>query len=412
MLDLRCSHLTARPIPGNSFLRNAGSGAFVGPVQSLVTMPSLPPPRREWLEVAETVAIAAAGGIAFSWIGVPAGLVSGSILSVACAALAGRPVKVPLWLARICFVVVGMLLGAVVTPETLRGVVTWPLSIALLTLSTVATIVATTSYLRFAHRWDMLSALLGASPGSMAQVIALAADFGTDLRGIAIVQTMRVLVVAIGLPSGLALFGLAAGGVIVVVGPPLVASLPELALIAAVSTATAVAMARIRFPGGILFGAMAGSALLHGTGLVHAVPPWWAGSSAVVVLGAVVGARFANSTPRMLLDYVWAALGSSAVAIAVASFFVVLVTSYLPFRAADVAIAFAPGAQDTMMVLALALHLDPVYVGAHHLVRFLIVTFTVALSARRVAGRKVAERKLTLPEPARWKRPGQGTLDD
>jgi hypothetical protein len=65
-----------------------------------------------------------------------------------------------------------------------------------------------------------------------------------------------------------------------------------------------------------------------------------------------------------------------------------------------------------MMVLALALRLDPVYVGAHHLARFLVVTFTVALSARRVAGRKVAGRKLPLPEPTRWKRPGQGTLDD
>jgi membrane AbrB-like protein len=374
-------------------------------------MVSPPPPRREWLEVAETLAIAAAGGIAFSLVGVPAGLVSGSILSVACAALAGRPVKVPLWLARVCFVLVGMLLGAVVTPATLRGVATWPLSIALLTLSTVATMVATTTYLRVVHRWDNLSALLGASPGSMAQVIVLAADFGADLRGIAIVQTMRVLVVAIGLPSGLALFGLAAGGVIMVPGPPLMTSLPELALVAAVSTVTAVVMAKVRVPGGILFGAMAGSALLHGTDLVHAVLPWWLGASAVVILGAVVGARFANSTPRTLLDYVWAALGSSAVAIAVASFFVLVVTSYLPFRPADVAIAFAPGAQDTMMVLALALRLDPVYVGAHHLVRFLVVTFTVALSARRLAGRKVAPGKLP-PKPARWKRPGQGTLDD
>jgi hypothetical protein len=38
-----------------------------------------------------------------------------------------------------------------------------------------------------------------------------------------------------------------------------------------------------------------------------------------------------------------------------------------------------------MMVLALALHLDPVYVGVHHLARFLVVTFSVALAARRVA---------------------------
>jgi membrane AbrB-like protein len=369
-------------------------------------LPDLPTPK-DFLQVAETVVIAAVGGVTFSLIGVPAGLVSGSVLAVAGAALAGRPTRVPLWLARVCFVVIGMLLGAVVTPETLAGIATWPLSVALLTVSTLCMTFATTCYLRFAHRWDPLSALLGASPGAMAQVIALAAEFGADMRGVAIVQTMRVLVITIGLPAGLALFGFAAAGVVVVPGPPSGSSLMELALIAAVSSLMAFAMAWLRFPGGLLFGAMAGSAILHGTGYVHAVLPWWVGSSAVVMLGAVVGSRFANATPRMLLDYVGAALGSSAVATAVASFFVLIVARYLPFRTADVVIAFAPGAQDTMMVLALALHLDPVYVGAHQLARWLVVTFLVALSARRLAKRKIAPR-----EGERWKRPGQGTLDD
>jgi uncharacterized protein len=57
----------------------------------------------------------------------------------------------------------------------------------------------------------------------------------------------------------------------------------------------------------------------------------------------------------------------------------------LLFPIANVVIAFAPGAQDTMMVLALALHLDPVYVGAHHLARFLVVTFSIAVGARCLA---------------------------
>jgi len=369
-------------------------------------LPDLPT-RQDFLQVAETLVIAGAGGIAFSLIGVPAGLVSGSVLAVASAALAGRPTRVPLWLARVCFVLIGMLLGAVVTPATLAGLSTWPLSVALLTVSTVCSMLATTCYLRFAHGWDPLSALLGASPGAMAQVVALAAEFGADMRGVAIVQTMRVLVITIGLPAGLALFGFAAAGVIVVPGPASGSSPVELAMIAIVSSLMAFAMARLRVPGGMLFGAMAGSAVLHGTGYVHAVLPWWFGSSAVVMLGAVVGSRFANATPRMLLGYVGAALGSTAVAIAVASCFVLIVTHVLPFRTADVVIAFAPGAQDTMMVLALALHLDPVYVGAHQLARWLVVTFSVALSARRLAGRKIAPRA-----GARWKRPGQGTLDD
>ena len=369
-------------------------------------LPDLPT-RRDIVQVAETLLIAAIGGVGFSLVGVPAGLVSGSVLAVAIAALAGRPTRVPLWLARICFVLIGMLLGAVVTPETLGGIATWPASVALLAVSALCTMAITTGYLSFVHGWDPLSALLGASPGAMAQVVGLAAELDADTRGVAIVQTMRVLAITIGLPAGLALFGLAAGGVIAVPGPAAGSSPVEIALIAAVSSLMAFVMMRLRFPGGLLFGAMAGSAILHGSGYVHAVLPWWVGSSAVVMLGAVVGARFANATPRMLLDHLGAALGSTAVGITVATLFVLIVTHFLPFRTADVVIAFAPGAQDTMMVLALALHLDPVYVGAHQLARWLVVTFAVALSARRLA------KQVAVPRAARrWKRPGRGTLDD
>ena len=76
--------------------------------------------------------IATVGGVGFYLIGFPGGLVSGSMLAVAIAALAGRPMKMPLPLARVCFVLVGILLGAVVTPETLKGIATWPLSVAIL----------------------------------------------------------------------------------------------------------------------------------------------------------------------------------------------------------------------------------------------------------------------------------------
>ena len=342
---------------------------------------------RALLPCSETLLIAIAGGMAFTWIGIPAGLVSGSMLATALAALLGRPMTIPVPLAQAAFVLIGILLGAVVTPETLRGISTWPLSILLLMVSATLMMVAATAYLRFVHGWDPLSALLGASPGSMAQVMALSAEFHANLRGIAIVQTMRVLIVTIGLPGALALFGLAASPLPLRTASAGASPL-ELAVLAVTSAISAAVMYRIRFPGGLLFGAMAASAVLHGGGFLHASLPWWLGSAAVVVLGGLVGSRFASTRLVMLMDYFWAALGSAAVAIAVASLFVVLVTSLLPFRVSDVVIAFAPGAQDTMMVLALALHLDPVYVGAHHLVRFLVVTFSVAITARRLVRRK------------------------
>jgi membrane AbrB-like protein len=367
-------------------------------------MPSIPP-LRTLLPFAETLLIATAGGVIFTWAGFPAGLVSGSMLATAVAALLGRPISIPLPLARVSFILIGILLGAVVTPETLRGMATWPLSIALLIMSALAMIVAASCYLRFVHGWEPLSALLGASPGSMAQVMALSAEFGSNIRGIAIVQTVRVLIVTVGLPSGLALFGLAAPGIPVGLSSANW-SLLEFAILATASTVTAVVMQWIKFPGGLLFGAMAASAVLHGSGFLQASLPWWLGSAGVVVLGAVVGSRFVNTSVRVLMDYFWAAIGSAAVAIAVSSLFVLAVTSVLPFRVSDVMIAFAPGAQDTMMVLALALHLDPVYVGAHHLTRFLVVTFSVALSARHLA------RRLGKAAPTEEKPRGDETYKD
>jgi membrane AbrB-like protein len=362
-------------------------------------------PQREFAHVAETLLIATVGGVGFYLVGFPGGLVSGSMLTVAVAALAGRPVRIPLMLARLCFVLVGILLGAVVTPATLKGVATWPLSVALLVVAAICMMTATTCYLRVVHDWDPLSALLGASPGSMAQVMALSAEFDADVRGIAIVHVMRVLLIVLGLPAGLALFGLTVEPVLSTRGV-VESSLAELAILIAVSSLAALMMLRIRFPGGLMFGAMAGSGFLHGADLIHVSLPWWAGSAAVLTLGAVAGARFANTSPRMLLGYLGAAFGSFAVAAAVAASFALLVVALLPFRVADVIVAFAPGAQDTMMVLALAMHLDPVYVGAHHLARFLAVSFSVAVAARRLVDR-VQKRPRE-----RWKRPGQGAFDD
>ena len=112
----------------------------------------------------------------------------------------------------------------------------------------------------------------------------------------------------------------------------------------------------------------------------------------MIALGALVGSRFANTTARMLVGYLGAALGSFAVSMAVAAFFIAIVAYFFSFPIANIVIAFSPGAQDTMMVLALALHLDPVYVGAHHLARFLVVTFSVAIAARRIAPQKPAPR--------------------
>jgi uncharacterized protein len=329
----------------------------------------------------ETLLIATVGAVFFVWINFPAGLICGSMLAVAVAALAGRPMIVPGNLARLTFFIVGMSLGATVTPQTLHGIVDWPLSIVLISVSAICMTAGTMSYLRFVHGWDIKSALYGGSPGGMAQVISLAVQSGADIRGVVIVQTVRVVFISISIPMGLAAFGHAAPPTATLGAATFAGSPTDLLILVLFSLATAMLLHWVRFPASIVFGAMLGSGILHGTGFMHAPLPWWFVSPFVVVMGAIVGQRFANTPARMLFAYLGAAVGSFAVAASVCASFAVLVAALTPARIADLVIAFAPGAQDTMMVLALSLNGDPVFVGAHQLARFLTVSLSLPVFA-------------------------------
>jgi len=105
----------------------------------------------------------------------------------------------------------------------------------------------------------------------------------------------------------------------------------------------------------------------------------------MVSLGGVIGARFANTSLRVLVESLAAAFGSFAVAMAIATVFAAGLIHEMNLPVPEVAIAYAPGSVDAMMLLALALHLDPVFVGAHHVMHILSVSLLMSLVALRLA---------------------------
>jgi uncharacterized protein len=132
----------------------------------------------------------------------------------------------------------------------------------------------------------------------------------------------------------------------------------------------------LNFPASWMFGAMIASSVLHGAGWVEGGLPPWVRAVALVGIGALIGARFARMKAKTLLGHVNAALGSFAVAITISAVFVAVIALTTHVRFSDVIVAFAPGAMDAMLALALTLHIDPIFVGAHHLSRFVFVTIT------------------------------------
>jgi len=332
------------------------------------------PTRVRTLNVLETLAIGAAGGGLFLWANLPGGLISGAMIAVGIAAIAGRPLFVPPLLTQTVLVLLGISLGSLVSRQLLQHIGAYPLTIALLALATVCSTFGSSLYLQRVHGWDQTSAFLAGSPGALSQITMLAAEKGADVPAIAVVQTMRVIILTAALPMLLALTGIAPSS------PPAaalaIASPLELAELIAASVAVALLLRWIKFPASWMFGAMIASSVLHGSGLVEGGLPPSVRGVALIGIGALIGARFARMKAKTLLGHVNAALGSFVVAIIISSAFVAVIALTTHVRFADVIVAFAPGAMDAMLALALTLHIDPIFVGAHHLSRFVFVTIT------------------------------------
>ena len=351
------------------------------------------------VRIVESLLIGAVGGFLFDAARFPAGWLAGSMVFAAVASLAGRPIYVPSLLARVCSIALGMTIGGVVTPETLRGMSTWPLSIAMVSVSVGAATLATVTYLTRVHGWNTLTAIFAGTPGGLAQVMALAAEEGRDcdIRGVAIVQTLRVVILTVVVPATLSLVGLT-GTVRLPASVTAVADAPvAFAVLVGAASAVALGLLRLGFPGGLMFGPLVVSAVLHGGAFISVTMPFWLATAAMVGLGTVSGGRFTGTPFRLLLDYLGAALGAFAVSLVVTATIGIAVTLVVPLPVSDLIVAYAPGAVDVMMILALALHLDPVFVGAHHLARVFVVSLGLPILARYFSAPRTRRTKSGRP---------------
>ena len=340
--------------------------------QTIAALPFELPSRAALRSTAETLVIGAAGGLLFLFAGLPGGLISGSMIAVGVAAIAGRRLAVPPIVTQTVLVLLGISLGSVVSRHLIQQVSAYPLTIGLLALATFCATFGSAYYLQRIHGWDRTSAFLAGAPGALSQITILAVERGADLPGIAVVQTMRVIILTAALPMVLAIAGVApsaAPSLTTTIAAPL-----ELVELVVASLAASLVLRLIRFPASWMFGAMIASSVLHGGGWVEGGVPQWAYLTALIGIGILIGSRFGKIRPRTIASHIAAALGSFAVAIAVSAVFVGIVALTTQVKFSDVVVAFAPGAMDAMLALALTLHIDPIFVGAHHLSRFVFVT--------------------------------------
>jgi len=330
--------------------------------------------------VLRTLALSFAGGGVFFLLGLPAPWLTGGVLAVATAEMCGVAGRLPKPMQDVALVLLGASLGASMSPESLSHIFDWPLSLAGLVVSMILVQVAAQEFLVRVCGWSRRTAFFAAVPGVLSFVIATAGATGADNRLVTVAQFFRLLALVLILPSGMVLFGIHS---VPSTSPSVPLEALPMLLLAGAAIAGRFAFVALRLPLPGLFGALAASTALYGSGAISGTLPPLLMVAAIVILAASIGERFGGLDIAGLRSALLASAGAFAVSLLASISVASCVSLLLPVPLASLIVAYAPGGLDTMLVLALSLHLDTAFVAVHHLARFIGISFVLPFVATR-----------------------------
>ena len=339
------------------------------------------------ISVIRAIAVGTAGGTLCFVIGVPAPWLAGSLVATIIAIYSNQQLDLPKFLQAAAFILLGIQTGTAVNTETVARAAQWPLSIVCLGVTVVFIVWACMFYYERYRYWNRPTALFASLPGALSIVILLASTSGADMRRVTISQCVRLVFLIAALPV-----------VIVFISPPPVvtsstaamASIQEIIILVGASAAAGLLFAWLKVPAGLMLGAALMSAALGLSGVVHGGAPNSILIPANIILGVMIGLRFKGiSWPELRM-----ALGDGfagfviAMVIAVVGAVVTSTVADLPL--ALTLLAFAPGGLEAMTIMAFALNLDPAYVAAHQVARYIGLVLLMPVVTSFVLHRNVA----------------------
>lgn len=330
---------------------------------------------------ASTMALAVLGAGVFWLLDLPLPFLFGPMSACLIAALAGAPLVGAGVVEVAARTVLGVAIGSSFTPEVMQRLPQMLASVAFIPLYIGAITVIGVPFFSRVFGFDRVTAYYAAMPGGLQDMVIFGTEAGGDGRALSLIHATRVLIIVTIVPVILTRgFGVSLDAPI---GAP-AAELPlsQLAIMAAAALLGWKGGERIGLFGASILGPMIVTAALSLLGIVEHRPPAEAILGAQYFIGLGIGVGYVGVTLRELRRVVLAGVVFVlilAVLAAIVTEAVVALGLALPVEGF---LAFAPGGQAEMTVLALACGADLGFVIVHHVTRVLLVITGAPIAAR------------------------------
>lgn len=340
-------------------------------------MPTVPALKYQAL----TVALSILGTAIFYGAALPLPFLFGPMTACLLAALLGVPLKGLGQISVAARTILGVAVGAAITPEVVGKLPEMAVSVSLIPLYIAVIAAIGVPFFHRVYGFDLATSWYAAMPGGLQDMVIFGAEAGGDARALSLIHATRVLIIVTLAPIILTLgFGAALSNPL---GAP-ASSIPmvELALMVLAALIGWKGGERIGLFGASILGPMIVTAALSLTGFIHVRPPGEAILAAQFMIGIGIGVGYVGVTLLELRRDVAAGVFFVLILSILAAVFTEAVVLLGIANPLEGFLAFAPGGQAEMTILAIIVGADLGFVIVHHLVRVMVVITCAPLAAR------------------------------
>lgn len=335
-----------------------------------------------------TLAIAGFGAGLFWMLSLPLPFLFGPMAACLIAALAHLPVKGFGQVSVAARTILGVAVGASITPDLLRELPQIALSVALVPVFITLIGMVGVPFFRRVWGFDAPTAYYAAMPGGLQDMVVFGAEAGANPRTLSLIHATRVLLIVTLAPAFLT-FAYGAELTNPIGAPAVELPLQELALMVAAALIGWKGGERLGLFGASILGPMIVTACLSLAGFIHYRPPAEAILAAQFFIGCGIGVHFLGITWGELTRVVLAGVAYVLLLAVLAATFTAFVTMLGLGHPVEAFLAFAPGGQAEMTVLAIVTGADLGFVITHHLTRIVLVIVGAPVAAALIARKRL-----------------------
>lgn len=341
---------------------------------------------RNWLQL---ITLSLLLVVVMEWLHLPAALLLGPMFAGIFLAINGRPVTINKQGFSAAQAVVGAMIAHAIPPSVFgRIAADWPLFVICIFSVIFASAILGWIMAKL-QVFPGSTAIWGSSPGAAAAMTLMAESFGADVRLVAFMQYLRVMVVALvavlvtrlGMGAESAEHAVAT---FTLFGPLRI--WPFIATLMLIAVGFLIAR-RVKMPSGPLLITLALGIIVEDSGLMTLELPPWLLALSYAFIGWSIGLRFtreivlyaARALPRVLL--------SVLTLVAICCGFAFLLVKFAGIDPLTAYLATSPGGADTVAIIASSSHVDIAFVMAMQTGRFIVVLITGPAISRFVAKR-------------------------